>query len=170
MIIKPSLKDAPEYYHYYFGLSTETDLMDALKNAMSDSLLLFSSVPKEKENYRYQPEKWTLKEVIGHIIDSERIFTYRALRFSRKDKTELLGFSENLFAPNSNAINRSIPEIAAEYKSVRLASIALFKYMNEEMLDFKGTANKVPLSSRCLGWMIAGHNVHHCKIIKERYL
>jgi uncharacterized damage-inducible protein DinB len=170
MISKPNATEAPAYYYKYFELVQETDLMEALKNSGEYSEKFFAAIPLEKENYRYAEGKWTVKEVIGHIIDTERIFGYRAMCFSRKDNTELPGFDEGLYAPNANAGNRSLEDMIEEYRAVRQASISLFKYLTEEMLSFHGKANKMEVNARSIGWMIVGHNMHHCKVIGERYL
>lgn len=170
MILKPNKKDAPAYCHYYFDLVTESDLIDALKNSRDKTLQLISEIPAGKENFKYAENKWTLKQVFSHIIECERIYTYRALRFSRQDNTELPGFDENLFAANANASQRNLSDLAEEYRAVRESTILLFRYMSGEMLDFKGAANKALFSPRALGFTAAGHNIHHCKIIKERYL
>ena len=170
MISKPITEDVPAYYNYYIGLSNETDLLAALKSSMDETLGFIACIPSDKEEYRYADGKWTLKEVLRHVIDTERIFAYRALRFSRKDATELPGFDENSFNANSNASSRKMQDMAKEFKSVREASISLYEYMNDDMLDFKGKANNNLVTSRGIGWMIVGHNIHHCKVMRERYL
>ena len=169
-IEKPKAEDAPKYYQNYLSLISENNLADALQNSMNNTLKFISSIPKEKEEHRYAEGKWTVKEVFGHIIDCERILAYRATRFSRKDSTDLPGFEQDNYAPNANTSQRTLAEMADEYKAVRQASIALFSYMTPDMLDFKGTANKTVVTARSIGWFIAGHDIHHCKVIKERYL
>lgn len=170
MIPKPNYQDFPPYCHHYFDLVAEDDLMEALKNSRDNTLKFISEIPAAKENFNYAENKWTVKQVLSHIIDCERIYAYRALRFSRQDKTELPGFDEDLFAANTNASRRSLHNLAEEYKAVRESTIFLFEHMTEEMLDFKGMANKLWLTPRAIGFLTAGHNIHHCKIIKERYL
>jgi uncharacterized damage-inducible protein DinB len=170
MISKPLGEDIPPYYMKYIDLCPEQDLLDALRASMNDTLGFLACIPAEKENFQYAEGKWTLKEVLNHIIDTERIFAYRALRFSRKDNTELAGYNENIFVPNSNTSERNLQDMAKEYKAVREATLALFEYMNGEMLEFKGTANKFKSSTKGIGWMIAGHNIHHCNVMREKYL
>ncbi len=170
MILRPALEDSPVYYHYYFSIVKEEDLFKALNNLLSSTVSFIRSIPPEKENYKYADDKWTVKQVLSHIIDTERIFIYRALRFSRKDATALPGYDENTYAPNANCEHRTLAEMAYEFELVRRSTISLFQYMTDEMLDFKGTANKATVTPRSIGWMIAGHNVHHCRIIGERYL
>lgn len=170
MIPKPNYNDFPPYCRHYFDLVAEDDLMEALKNSRDHTLKFISEIPAAKENFSYAENKWTVKQVLSHIIDCERIYAYRALRFSRKDNTELPGFDEDLFAANANASGRNLQDLAEEYKSVRGSTIFLFEHMTEEMLGFKGMANKLWLTPCAIGFLAAGHNIHHCKIIKERYL
>ncbi len=170
MITKPILTDAPKYFHHYINLVHEEDLMIALIKSEEATAAIINSIRKEQENFCYAEGKWSIKEVLQHITDSERIFAYRALRFSRRDATPLSGFDENHYVPNANTSERSIKNILDEYQAVRASSIALYQYMNDEMLDFKALANGVENSARAMGWMIAGHNIHHLNVIKERYL
>jgi hypothetical protein len=170
MIAKPNYNDAPDYCAYYFDLIVKPDLIDALKEIAEGTVKLFTSVPVEKENYRYLNDKWTIKQLLRHMIDCERVYTYRAMRFSRFDNTELPGFDENNYAEADNTTGTNIKELISEYKFLRKATICLFKGMNDAMLDFKGKANGKTSTARAWGWMAAGHNIHHCKILKERYL
>jgi len=170
MIAKPILADAPKYFHYYITLVREEDLMTALAESDKTTTALINSIQEEQADFRYAESKWSIKEVLQHIIDSERIFAYRALRFSRRDATPLSGFDENHYVPNANTNERTIKSILEEYQIVRASSIALYQYMNDEMLDFKALANGVENSARAMGWMIAGHNLHHLNVIKERYI
>jgi uncharacterized damage-inducible protein DinB len=170
MIHKPDNNNSPVYCIYYFNLVKEADLLEALKNSLDMTLEFISGIPPEKENYFYSEGKWTLKQVLSHIADCERIYAYRALRFSRKDNTPLAGFEEDEYAVNANTEKRTLKEIKEEYKAIRESNIVLFKYMTDEMLDFQALANNMLYSPRSLGWMAAGHNIHHCRIIKERYL
>ena len=170
IIEKPNPEDAPKYYQHYFSLVPENNLSDALENSMKNTFKFISSIPKEKEEHQYALDKWTIKEVFAHIIDTERIFAYRALRFSRKDGTDLPSFNQNSYTPNANTQQRTLAQIADEYKAVRQASITLFAYLTPDMLDFRGSSNKNPVTARSIGWMIAGHDIHHCNVIKEKYL
>jgi uncharacterized damage-inducible protein DinB len=170
MIIKPNYNDAPDYCAYYFDLVTEQDLIEALKRTAEETVQLFSAVPAEKEDYKYAEDKWTIKQLLRHLIDCERVYTYRAMRFSRFDDTELPGFDENNYAQNDNTAQVSLQRLIAEYKAVRETTIYLLKGMNDAMLDFKGKANGRNSTARAWGWMAAGHNIHHNNIVKERYL
>ena len=131
---------------------------------------LVRSIPESTGDLAYDKGKWTIKEVIQHLIDSERIFSYRALRFARMDKTDLPGFEQNDYVPASKASNRSLASLMNEFKSVRNATIDLFKSLNNEMLKSIGTANGFPFSAEAVGYITAGHCFHHADIIRERYL
>lgn len=170
IIIKPNPNEIPDFYKGYIEACIETDLIEALKNGLAETADLINSIPGEKENYAYAEGKWTVKEVLVHIIDAERVFGYRAMRFSRLDETPLAMFKENHYTPNSNAAARSILSIKKEFEGLRNSNIELFNGMNQQMLDFIGIANNSKMSVKAIGWMIAGHAKHHIKILKERYL
>ena len=124
----------------------------------------------DKFDYRYAEGKWTIKDIIQHIIDAERIFSYRALRFARNDKAELPGFEENEYVEEANGNQRSIMELLTELSSVRHATLLLFKSFNEEQVCRVGIASNNPMSVRAIGFVIIGHQNHHQKIFEERYL
>lgn len=170
MITKPTKADTPIYYHYYIDLIEQNDLMEALLTSRASALEFIKSIPPEKENFAYNEGKWSVKEVIRHIIDTERIFQYRAFRFSRQDPTELAGYDEDMFIANSKNLTYSLSDLAEEFLLVRNCSINLFKSLTENMLDFKGIANKTEVSTRGIGFMIVGHQLHHMKVLDERYL
>ena len=165
-----NLETVPSFYKNYVKQIEETDLLQALRVSGHRCLELVHSIPEEKVDFRYADGKWTIRELLCHIIDAERIFTYRALRFARNDKTDLAGFEENDYAPQANASGRIVQKIAAEMAHLRSATIDLFESFTPEMLIRKGTANKNELSVIVLGFIIAGHETHHCNILKERYL
>ena len=128
------------------------------------------SLSPDKLSYRYAENKWTIKEILVHIMDDERIYAYRALRIARNDKTPLPGFEQDDYVPFSRANKRSLSSIFREYKTIRLATLSLFTSFNKEDLLRTGTANDHPVSVRALAYHIAGHELHHHNIIKERYL
>jgi uncharacterized damage-inducible protein DinB len=170
MIARPNYTDAPEYYHYYFNLVTENNLETALISSSEMTSRLIYGIREDKESYSYDAGKWNIKQLLSHINDTERILAYRALRFSRMDKTALSGFDEDLFAPNANTESRNLNHLLDEYISIRRATESLFEYLTDEMLDFKGNANNLSMTARGIGFMIVGHNIHHMNILKERYL
>ena len=166
-----NLSEFPSYYQGYISiLSSEIDLFEELEASHYYFIKFVQDIPMEKHDYRYDVGKWTIKEIIQHLIDSERVFQYRALRFSRNDKTELPGFDENSYADNSNGNQRHLKDLLTEFSLVRHSSLAMFKSFSKEALTRKGVANKVEMSVRALGFMIVGHQEHHKKIFTERYL
>lgn len=170
MIAPQIYHDTPEHYHEYFDLITTGDLMAELRKSKSRTLDLLQQIPPEKEDFAYRPGKWTIKEVLWHLIDVERIFAYRALRFSRFDPTPLPGMDENKYIENLKPVKRTLSDLTREYESVRNATISLFHTMSATMLDFKGTANDQFFTARALGFMIVGHNLHHVNFIQWVYL
>lgn len=165
-----NLDSVPPFYKNYVKQVEETDLIQALRISGHRTLELLHTVPDTKKDFRYAEGKWTIREVLCHMIDAERIFAYRALRFARNDKTALAGWEENEYAPQANASNRSLSKIAAEMAHLRSTTIDLYEGFTPEMLSRKGIANNNELSVSVLGFVIAGHETHHCHILKERYL
>jgi uncharacterized damage-inducible protein DinB len=165
-----NLETIPHFYKNYVKHIEETDLLQALRISGHRCLELVHTITEEKADYRYADGKWSVRELLCHMIDAERIFAYRALRFARNDKTNLHGFDENLYAPEANASGRSLAKIAAEIAHLRMSTIDLFEGFTPEMLLRKGTANNNELSVMAIGFIIAGHETHHCNVLKERYL
>jgi len=163
-------QDAPSYFHYYFDLVQTNDLNYELQKNKQATIDFIQSIPLGKEDYAYQKGKWTIKEVIRHIVDTERVFAYRAFRFSRFDSTELAGFDENHYINNVKDINFDINDLLSEFVNLRSSTVNLFETMTDQMLDFKGTANNNKVSARALGFMIIGHNLHHCNFVSTHYL
>lgn len=171
MIITPP---APTEYEGHFGnyinLTQTSDLLAALQADNENFAAFIKHIPAGKLDYRYAEGKWTIREIITHLTDAERIFAYRALRFARNDKTALPGFEENDYVPESNATHRSIESLLAEYSIVRQATIALLQSLSPDMLLRQGTASNYHISVRALGYTILGHTLHHQQIIRDRYL
>ena len=162
---------APFYKPYIQALVVnQKNLLDNLADTSTESLSLLKNLPPEKLLFSYAKGKWTIKEIIQHLIDAERIMAYRALRFARKDMTELPGFDENDYVINSNGNQRIIGELLEEMKLLRKTTILLFKNFTETDLLSIGIANGSNMSVRALGYIIAGHQLHHMNIIKERYV
>ena len=170
MIEKPKNLEPTFYYTPYIQAAEGKGLIESLWMSKSELAFLIDGLDDQMSNFKYAEGKWTIKQVLQHVCDCERIFSYRALRFSRRDKTVLPGFEENDYAQNDNSETLDLRDIKDEFIAVRQASITLFKYMDPESLDFLGNANGLELTPRALGWIISGHTIHHCKIIKERYL
>lgn len=159
-----------EYFNYYINLVEDQEVIDVLEKNNSDIKGLFDLLVESQGDYRYAEEKWSIKELLVHLIDTERIFCYRALSFSRNDQTDLPGFDHDDFVKHSHANERSLSDIANEFKAVRKATIYLFKSFNEHMLKAKGTANGNQLTVTAIGYIIVGHAKHHMNVLQEKYL
>ncbi|WP_103071047.1 DinB family protein [Aquimarina sediminis] len=172
-IDKPILGEFPSYSHIYMDLlKDDGKILYHLWNNFITIKKFIYNLPEKKLYYRYADNKWTIKEILVHIIDDERIFSYRALRYARNDKTPLPGFEENSYALFSEANNRSLESIFEEYEAVRKATITLFKYLPDNCFMRNGTSvgNINKRTVRGLAYHIAGHELRHFNIIKERYL
>ena len=167
---KPAHGTYPSYFENYISQVKETDLKAAFKNQQDIVNHFFDSIPDEKAGLAYAPGKWTLKELLQHLTDAERIFTYRALAFARKDTASLPGFEENEYADNSMANERTWQSLVDEFKIVRKSTELLFNSFNTDMLNHSGLANNNPATVNATGFSIIGHLYHHKKIIQERYL
>lgn len=166
--LKPN--EYAEYYSQYIKQSGNANLLDVLKESAQALNSLFETISDEKMNYKYAEDKWTIKDILLHIIDAERVFAYRALRFARADKTNLPGFEHNDYVVVAKANGRSKASLLNEYNAQRESTIQLFSNFTDEMLMQIGVASGNPMSVRALGFVTAGHETHHCNIIKERYL
>ena len=158
------------YYENYIKLVPEQDIIKGLIKQKKEMLHFFKSIPVFKHEFQYAEGKWTIKDIILHLIDAERIFTYRALRIARNDKTELPGFEENDYVVTANANNREYESLLAEYETVRNASISLFETFTTDDLLRLGMASNNNVSARAIGYIILGHELHHKNVILERYL
>ncbi|WP_018477318.1 DinB family protein [Pontibacter roseus] len=170
IITPPSPTEYDEFFNSYIGNANTDDLLTALAASEEYIVNLMLSLKEQQLQHRYQPGKWSIKEMLVHMVDTERIFAYRALCFARKDKTEFPGFDENAYADVSKGDTRAITSILAEYAAVRQATIELFKNFDEEMLAEVGTASGRKVSVRAMGFAILGHEIHHLNILRQRYL
>jgi uncharacterized damage-inducible protein DinB len=168
--MRPDLSRVPEFYHNYIKQVPEDDLMIAFKNQTPVAHQFFQNMPESKIDYAYAEGKWSIKEVLQHVIDAERIFSYRALRFARKDPTPLPGFDENLFAENAKAAKRNWTDLLEEFKVVRNATEWLYGSFDAEQLNATGTSNNSPIYVLAFGYISVGHAIHHMNVIKQRYL
>ena len=165
--------DASEYapnYGTYVSKVPEGNLVTILEDQRRETQDLLAAIPEGRALHRYAPGKWSIKEVVGHVTDAERVFSYRALRFARGDETPLSGFDEKAYAPAGHFDAHSLPDLAAELDAVRRATIALFSGLDPEALARRGLANNKEISVRALAYVIAGHERHHVEILRERYL
>jgi hypothetical protein len=168
--MKPEVLSIPEFYQPYIKAIPDLPLIDSLEENGEAFDVLLSSINEQKGLHRYADDKWTVKEVIQHIIDSERIFIYRALRFCRGDQTDLHGFDQNEYVENSDSNSRSVKSLQEEFKWLRSSTISFFRGLNERQLSRKGIANGFEFTVNAMGYLTVGHLAHHMKILKERYL
>jgi len=167
---KPQSDEYAPSYGRYIDLVPSGSILATLQRQLAETRDLLARLTEEKAGYRYAPGKWSIKEVIGHVADSERVFTYRALRFARNDATPLPGFEQDGYVTNGRFDRRPLQDLRTEYEHVRLASIALFAPLAEEAWTKRGIANAVEVSVRALAWIIAGHEIHHRNVLQEKYL
>lgn len=167
---KPIPNTYAVYFQQYIDQVREEDLFKAFETQQPLIQELLSAVNEEKSSFAYAEGKWTLKELLQHIIDTERIFNYRALCFARKEAHSLPGFDENEYAANSNSGSRTWQELAHEFKVVRDSTLALYQSFSESVLNHCGTANNNTTSVLATGFITIGHFYHHKKVIEERYL
>lgn len=159
-----------DFFSTYIKELNSIDLIEGLEISLHSFIRFVQEIPMDKFDFRYAEEKWTIKDIIQHIIDTERIFSYRALRISRNDPTSLPGFDENNFVDNTDANSRSIKNLLEEFSAVRYSTLYLFKSFSNEQLLRLGNVSKNKISVRALGFLVIGHQNHHQKIFSERYL
>lgn len=160
----------PSYCETYFKAAGDVVLVEELEICLHDFIRFVQNLPMDKFDYRYAEGKWTIKEIIQHIMDTERILAYRALRISRNDSTHLPGFDENSYADNTSANTRNLQDLLTELSAVRHSNLLLFKSFSKEQLLRIGTASDQPISVRAIGFMLIGHQKHHQKVFTELYL
>jgi uncharacterized damage-inducible protein DinB len=167
---RPGADEYAPYYGSYIAETPTGDLIKALESQRADLLATLKKVPESRAGHRYAEGKWSIREVVAHVCDSERVFAYRLLRFARGDASPLASFDENVFAKASEADARTVADLAEEFAAVRGATIALIRPMRDEQMTRRGTASGKEISARALAWIIAGHAQHHMKVLRERYL
>ena len=166
----PEQAEFNPYYGRYIALVPPGDIIRQLERQAQDTARLLGGLSAEQAEHRYAPGKWSIKEVVGHVTDAERIFTYRALRFARGDSTALPGFEENAYVPAGAFGERTLANLAAELAAVRSATLAMFRGFPEAAMTRTGVASDAVASVRALAWIAAGHELHHMKLLRERYL
>jgi uncharacterized damage-inducible protein DinB len=170
LISRPGTDEYAPYYGTYVNAVSGSDALPPLFAQRASTGAFLAGIPESRAGYRYAEGKWSLREVIGHLSDSERIFAYRLLRFARGDETPLASFDENAYVPAAGFERRSLADVAREFAAVREATLALVNSLDEGMLARRGTASGKLMSVRALVWVIAGHELHHLRVIRERYL
>lgn len=169
IIPRPSPDEFAPYYHAYVAGMPDVDLLRLLEDQAEDTQALLRELGEERGDHRYAPGKWSVKEVVGHIVDAERVFAYRALCIARGDQTPLPGFDQDAYVAAAGFGRRALADLAEELADVRRASLRLLAGLDEEALGRAGVANGVPVTVRALAWIIAGHERHHQRLLRERY-
>lgn len=167
---RPQPNEFGPYFNTYIRQVETGDMVQILTDRQRNTLDFLKTIPETKWDYRYAEGKWSIKEVLLHVIDGERVFAYRALRIARGDKTPLPSFDENLLAANCHADSRTPASLMAEYEAVSNATLHLFSHLTDDDLGQIGTASGQPASPLAIGYIIAGHEIHHLGVIRERYL
>lgn len=168
--IRPATGEFAPYYERYIALATEDNAIDALERQLEDMKTLLQGVSEEQAAHRYAPGKWSIKQLLGHVADAERVFAYRALRFARGDRTPLPGFDENEFAESAGSDHRTLRALLDEVETLRRCNLSFFRGLDEAAWTRRGKANDVEMSVRAIAFAIAGHGRHHMNVVKERYL
>lgn len=167
---RPGAGEHAEYYSKYTSLVPEGDLLEVLERQTDDFAAFLRGIPAGLHDHRYAEGKWSIKEVIGHLSDAERIFSYRALRISRGDATPLASFDENAYVENARFAEQDFGYLVDDWSAVRRSTLSLLRGLNAEEAARVGEASGWPVSVRALAWIMAGHVIHHTHILRERYL
>jgi len=167
---RPQQGDYNNFYQSYIDFATGNNIKEAIANHSPIINDFVNTLPEEKADYKYAPEKWTLKDVVQHLIDAERIFVYRALTFARKDATPLPGFEENDYAANADTSLRTLQSLKDEFMATRKSTDIFLSNLTEEELGQTGSANTHSITVNAIAFIIIGHILHHKKVLKERYL
>jgi len=168
-IARPQPGEYAPYYDRYISLVQGDDILNTLDQQRRDTMLLLSCRDEEDGNFRYAPEKWSAKEVLGHVCDTERVFAYRALRVARADATPLEGFEQDDYVRNGPFTNRPLSDLVEDFIAVRRATLSLLRDLDEAAWMRRGVANKNEVTVRALAYTIAGHELHHRRILEEKY-
>jgi uncharacterized damage-inducible protein DinB len=169
VIARPQPGEYAPYYERYISLVQENDILATLDRQRREMVLLLSGLSEEQGDFRYAPEKWSAKQVLGHVCDTERVFAYRALRIARGDATPMEGFEQDDYVKNGPFARHAIDEVIEDYIAVRRATISLMRSLEEAAWSRRGVANKNEVTVRALAYTIAGHEVHHRRILQEKY-
>ncbi|HUP53612.1 MAG TPA: DinB family protein [Longimicrobiales bacterium] len=167
---RPDPGEHAEYYARYVDLVPDGDILEILRDQLGETLALLQLVPRERENYRYAPGKWSLREVVGHVLDTERVMAYRALAMSRSEGVDLPGMDQEEWASHSNAATRSLDDLASEWAAVRRANVHMFATLPEGAAARRGRASGNDFTVRSFAWIVAGHEIWHRERLANDYL
>ena len=169
-IQRPDQSEYAPFYAGYVSQVPEGDVIALLEQQIADTVHLLAEIGEARAAHRYAPGKWSIKQIVGHLSDSERVFSYRALRIARNDATPLAAFDENAWMPHANCDARSLTDLLDELQAVRRSTLALYRSFTPEMAARRGTASQNTISVRALVYITAGHERHHRRMLEERYL
>ena len=167
---RPEKEEYAEYHETYISLVEETDIISTLENQLDELNDLFGAISEEKADFRYAEGKWSIKEILGHLIDGERGFSYRAFRISRRDETPLAGFEQDGYVANGNFGNAKLADLIEEFSLLRRSNVLFFKNLTDEAWSYLGTASEATVSVRAIAYIMVGHIRHHADILRQRYL
>jgi len=167
---KPEANEYATYYEKYVSLVPDTDIVETLSRQNEETLALLRGITEERAEHRYEPGKWSIKQVVGHLIDAERIFAYRALAIARGDKARLPGMEQDEYMAGADFDSRTLADLAEEFSHVRRANVIMFKNLDADRWSRRGVASDNEVTVRALAYIIAGHEAHHVRILRERYL
>jgi uncharacterized damage-inducible protein DinB len=167
---KPEADEYATYYGKYVSLVPDTGIVETLSRQMEETLSLLRGITEERAEHRYEPGKWSIKQVVGHLIDAERIFAYRALAIARGDKARLPGMEQEEYMAGADFDSRTLADLAEEFSHVRRANVIMFKNLDADAWSRRGVASDNEVTVRALAYIIAGHEAHHVSILRERYL
>ena len=167
---RPDPSEYDEFYAGYVGRVPDGDILDRLASEIDTSMALLRPLGPDRAGHRYAPGKWSIAEMAGHLADAERVFAYRALRFARNDPTPLPGFDQDRYVEHARFDERDLGDVLDEWEALRRANVVLLRSFDDEMALRTGIANGVPCTPRAIAWILAGHELHHRRILEERYL
>jgi hypothetical protein len=168
--VRPKADEHIEYYGGYISQAPDGDIIESMTRQLPETLAFLRSIPEDRVDHRYAPGKWTPRQIVGHLSDGERVFQYRAWRFSREDTTPVPGFDENHYVDHAPFENVSMNDLLDEFEHLRKASVHMFANMDESAMSRRGSANGHDISVRAIAWIIVGHVTHHMRVLREKYL
>lgn len=166
---RPGADEYGDFHAGYISMVPDGDIRETLATISREMIGFYSSIPEARSSDAYAPGKWSIREVVSHVADSERVFSYRALRFGRGDATPLPGFDQEIYVPNSNAARRAWRDIVDDLLTVRRSSLNLFRSFEAADWERRGEASGAGVTVRSVAWILAGHELHHRRILRERY-
>ncbi|QHW31317.1 DinB family protein [Paenibacillus rhizovicinus] len=170
MLSRPAADEFGGHFGTYINLVADRSVLEQLEDNRRNATALFAKLTDEEANFRYAPDKWSLKEVLGHLADTERVMSYRMLRIARGDTTPLPGFDQDSYISNADFTASTVERLLADYEAVRASTVSLIRSIPAEAWTRKGTASNTEMSARAFAYVIAGHELHHLSIVRDRYL